>query len=72
MMATRWCSAAWCKIRRPRARTSCPTWEVPVIGFFFKGKFKDTKQSSLLNLVTPDIIDGSGARFFDVASGSKS
>lgn len=46
--------------------------KIPVLGFFFKGKYKTTKQSSLLIFVTPEIIDGSGARFFDVAGQGKS
>lgn len=44
--------------------------KIPVLGFFFRGKFNQTRQSSLLIFVTPDIIDGTGARFFDVASES--
>jgi len=40
--------------------------DIPVIGFFFKGKNREVKQSSLLIFVTPDIIDSTGARFFDV------
>ncbi len=40
--------------------------DIPVIGFFFQGKNRETKQSSLLIFVTPDIIDSTGARFFDV------
>ena len=42
--------------------------KIPVLGFFFRGKFKETKQSSLLIFVTPDIVDSTGARFFDTAS----
>jgi type II secretory pathway component GspD/PulD (secretin) len=44
--------------------------KIPVLGWFFRGKFKDSRQSSLLIFVTPDIIDGTGARFFDVANQS--
>ena len=40
--------------------------DIPVVGFFFKGSKKEVKQSSLLIFVTPDIIDSTGARFFDV------
>ena len=42
--------------------------DIPVIGFFFRGKSREVKQSSLLIFVTPDIIDSTGARFFDVGS----
>jgi len=45
--------------------------KIPVLGFFFRGKYREVKQSSLLIFVTPDIIDSTGARFFDVASQSK-
>ena len=41
--------------------------DIPVIGFFFKGSKRESKQSSLLIFVTPDIIDSTGARFFDIA-----
>ena len=40
--------------------------DIPVIGFFFRGSTREVKQSSLLIFVTPDIIDSTGARFFDV------
>jgi len=40
--------------------------DIPVIGFFFRGSKKEVKQSSLLIFVTPDIVDSTGARFFDV------
>ena len=40
--------------------------DIPVIGFFFKGSKRETNQSSLLIFVTPDIVDSTGARFFDV------
>ena len=40
--------------------------DIPVIGFFFRGSKKEAKQSSLLIFVTPDIVDSTGARFFDV------
>ncbi|MFP6596629.1 MAG: hypothetical protein VCC01_04170, partial [Candidatus Hydrogenedentota bacterium] len=38
---------------------------IPLIGYFFRGKSKTTVQSSLLIFVTPTIIDRSGARFFE-------
>jgi type II secretory pathway component GspD/PulD (secretin) len=40
--------------------------DIPIIGFFFKGKSRESQQSSLLIFVTPDIIDSTGARFFDI------
>ena len=40
--------------------------DIPIIGFFFRGKSREIKQSSLLVFVTPDIVDSTGARFFDV------
>jgi type II secretory pathway component GspD/PulD (secretin) len=40
--------------------------DIPVVGFFFRGSKKEVKQSSLLIFVTPDVIDSTGARFFDV------
>jgi type II secretory pathway component GspD/PulD (secretin) len=43
--------------------------DIPVIGFFFRGKSRIVEQSSLLIFVTPDIIDTTGARFFDLGSG---
>ena len=39
--------------------------DIPLLGFFFRGKHKQTKQSSLLIFVTPQIIDTTGARFFE-------
>ena len=42
--------------------------EIPVIGFFFRGKSTEINQSSLLIFVTVDIIDPTGARFFEAAS----
>jgi len=41
--------------------------DLPLIGFFFRGKSREVSQSSLLIFVTPDIIDTSGARFFGMA-----
>jgi len=42
--------------------------EIPVIGFLFRGKSVEINQSSLLIFVTVDIIDPTGARFFEAAS----
>ena len=42
--------------------------DLPIIGFFFRGKSREVTQSSLLIFVTPDIIDSTGARFFDLSS----
>jgi len=39
--------------------------DIPVIGFFFRGKSRSVRQSSLLIFVTPTIIDTTGARFFE-------
>ena len=39
--------------------------DIPVIGYFFRGKSKSVRQSSLLIFVTPTIIDRSGARYFE-------
>ncbi|MBI5091248.1 MAG: hypothetical protein HZB26_02260 [Candidatus Hydrogenedentes bacterium] len=46
--------------------------DIPVLGFFFRGKSKDVSQSSLLIFVTTDIIDPTGARAFAPASASRS
>nr|HPO14734.1 hypothetical protein [Candidatus Hydrogenedentota bacterium] len=46
--------------------------DIPVIGFFFKGKKREVNQSSLLIFVTPTIVDSTGARFYDVGGGSRS
>ncbi|NIA15656.1 MAG: hypothetical protein GWP08_16455, partial [Nitrospiraceae bacterium] len=43
--------------------------DIPVLGFFFRGKSKQIKQSSLLIFVTPTIIDTTGARFFEANVG---
>ena len=43
--------------------------DIPVLGFFFRGKSKTAKQSSLLIFVTPTIIDTTGAKFFEVGGG---
>lgn len=42
--------------------------DLPILGYFFRGKSREVSQSSLLIFVTPDIIDSTGARFFDIAS----
>lgn len=39
--------------------------KIPVIGYFFRGKSNSTQQQSLLIFVTPEIIDTTGARYFD-------
>jgi len=44
--------------------------DIPLLGFFFRGKAREVKQSSLLIFVTPDIIDTTGARFFSVGKES--
>ncbi len=41
--------------------------DIPIIGFFFRGKSRDVSQRSLLIFVTPTIIDPSGARSFEPA-----
>src|SRR5690606_35877133 len=38
--------------------------DIPVLGFFFRGKSTQIEQKSLLIFVTTDIIDPTGARFF--------
>jgi type II secretory pathway component GspD/PulD (secretin) len=43
--------------------------EIPVLGFFFRGKSREVSQSSLLIFVTPDIIDPTGARFLEMTPG---
>jgi len=40
--------------------------DIPVLGSLFRGKHRQVRQSSLLIFVTPDIIDTTGARFFEV------
>jgi len=42
--------------------------DIPVVGFLFRNKSKEVRQSSLLIFVTPEIIDTTGARFFDVGN----
>jgi len=39
--------------------------DIPVIGYFCRGKSREVQQSSLLIFVTPDIIDTTGARYFE-------
>ncbi|MBN2307666.1 MAG: hypothetical protein JXR94_01770, partial [Candidatus Hydrogenedentes bacterium] len=39
--------------------------DLPVLGFFFRGKSKEITQASLLIFVTVDIVDPMGARFFE-------
>jgi type II secretory pathway component GspD/PulD (secretin) len=43
--------------------------DIPVLGFFFRGKNNAVRQSSLLIFVTVDIIDPTGARFFESQAG---
>jgi type II secretory pathway component GspD/PulD (secretin) len=42
--------------------------QIPVLGTLFRSRSREVSQSSLLIFVTPDIIDTTGARFFDVGS----
>jgi general secretion pathway protein D len=42
--------------------------DLPVLGYFFRGKSREVRQSSLLIFVTPEIIDTTGARFFEAES----
>lgn len=39
--------------------------DIPLLGTFFKGNSKQVEQSSLLIFVTVDIIDPTGARYFE-------
>jgi type II secretory pathway component GspD/PulD (secretin) len=39
--------------------------DIPLLGFFFRGKSKSASQSTLLIFVTPTIIDTTGAKFFE-------
>jgi len=39
---------------------------IPVLGALFRGKAREVSQSSLLIFVRPDIVDTTGARFFEV------
>ncbi len=41
--------------------------DLPVLGFFFRGKSTQIEQKSLLIFVTTDIIDPTGARFFEAS-----
>jgi type II secretory pathway component GspD/PulD (secretin) len=36
--------------------------DIPILGFFFRGKSQTTQQRSLLIFVTPEIVDSTGAR----------
>jgi type II secretory pathway component GspD/PulD (secretin) len=40
--------------------------DIPVLGALFRGSSRQVRQSSLLIFVTPDIIDTTGARFFEM------
>jgi len=44
--------------------------DIPLLGRLFRGDGKEVRQSSLLIFVTPEIIDSTGARFFDVGETS--
>ncbi len=46
--------------------------DIPLLGTFFKGNSKQVEQSSLLIFVTVDIIDPTGARYFESESDSAS
>jgi type II secretory pathway component GspD/PulD (secretin) len=39
--------------------------DIPVLGFFFRGKSRNVAQNSLLIFVTVDIVDPTGARYFE-------
>jgi len=39
-----------------------------LLGFFFRGKSRQVSQNSLLIFVTVDIMDPTGARYFEPAS----
>ncbi len=41
--------------------------DLPLLGFFFRAKGQESRQSSLLIFVKPDIIDTTGARFFEIS-----
>jgi len=44
--------------------------DIPLLGYFFRGKGKTVQQQSLLIFVTPDIIDPTGAKFFEAPPAS--
>ncbi|HOJ33527.1 MAG TPA: hypothetical protein PK975_08200 [Candidatus Hydrogenedentes bacterium] len=46
--------------------------DIPVLGYFFRGKSKVVQQSSLLIFVTTDIIDTTGARYFESTASQSS
>ena len=41
--------------------------DIPLIGFFFRGKSREIAQNSLLIFITVDIVDPTGARYFEPA-----
>ncbi|NLT62162.1 MAG: hypothetical protein GXX88_16060 [Candidatus Hydrogenedentes bacterium] len=41
--------------------------DIPVLGFFFRGKSREIAQNSLLIFITVDIVDPTGARYFEPA-----
>jgi general secretion pathway protein D len=45
--------------------------DIPLLGYFFRGKSAEIRQASLLIFVTPDIIDTTGARYFESAGGPR-
>ncbi|MCC6143587.1 MAG: type II and III secretion system protein, partial [Candidatus Hydrogenedentes bacterium] len=42
--------------------------DIPLLGFFFRGKSSEVRQSSLLIFVTPQVIDTTGAKFFEAGT----
>jgi len=42
--------------------------DIPLLGFFFRGKSREVTQNSLLIFVTVDIVDPTGARYFEPAA----
>lgn len=41
--------------------------DIPLLGFFFRGKSREVAQNSLLIFVTVDIVDPTGSRYFESA-----
>ncbi|GMV99100.1 MAG: hypothetical protein AMXMBFR84_02390 [Candidatus Hydrogenedentota bacterium] len=55
--------------RTTRGKTKMPyVADIPVIGYFFRGKSTEITQSSLLIFTTVNIIDPTGARFFEAGA----
>jgi general secretion pathway protein D len=42
--------------------------DIPLLGFFFRGKSRNVAQNSLLIFTTVDIVDPTGARYFEPAA----